>query len=207
MTPEHNEAEAAIAKTLRLRDTAAPVARISRRALIITGAVVSTGLFAAVGWSLAERHRAAPQADDATPVVTPSERVTALPKGYSGPAGVPALGPPLPGDLGRPMLSAQQQGKAIDWPQSAERQPAENRAVTPSVSPVSPVDESANCVRRFAKARGKAVCSWRRLRRVRGMKPLRRSGTLPRLKGATIPGSQAPSGCRRQSHPTSFRPA
>jgi type IV secretory pathway VirB10-like protein len=135
MTPEHNEAEAAIAKTLRLRDTAAPVARISRRALIITGAVVSTGLFAAVGWSLAERHRAAPQADDATPVVTPSERVTALPKGYSGPAGVPALGPPLPGDLGRPMLSAQQQGKAIDWPQSAERQPAENRAVTPSVSP------------------------------------------------------------------------
>jgi type IV secretory pathway VirB10-like protein len=157
MTPEHNEAEAAIAKTLRLRDTAAPVARISRRALIITGAVVSTGLFAAVGWSLAERHRAAPQAVDATPVVTPSERVTALPKGYSGPAGVPALGPPLPGDLGRPMLSAQQQGKAIDWPQSAERQPAENRAVTPSVSPVSPVDESAQlrqAVRQGARQSG-----------------------------------------------------
>jgi type IV secretion system protein VirB10 len=157
MNQDHTEAEAAIAKSLRLRDTAAPVARISRRALIIAGAVVSTGLFVAVGWSLAERHRAAPRADDAPSVVTPSERVTALPKGYSGPAGVPALGPPLPGDLGRPMLSAQQQGKAIDWPQSAERPSPESQAVTPSVSQVTPVDESAQlhqAVRQGARQSG-----------------------------------------------------
>jgi type IV secretion system protein VirB10 len=80
-----------------------------------------------------------------------------LPKGYAGPAGVPALGPPLPGDLGRPMLSAQQQGKAIDWPKSAERLPPERQAATPSVSPVTPVDESAQlrqAVRQSARQSG-----------------------------------------------------
>ncbi|WP_299008591.1 TrbI/VirB10 family protein, partial [uncultured Caulobacter sp.] len=57
---------------------------------------------------------------DAPPAATPSEQVTALPRGYDGPAGVPGLGPPLPGDLGRPMLSAQRQGKDTDWPKTGE---------------------------------------------------------------------------------------
>jgi type IV secretory pathway VirB10-like protein len=75
-----------------------------------------------------------------------------LPKGYSGPAGVPALGPPLPGDLGRPMLSAQQQGKAIDWPQASQSQ-----AATPADPAVRPIDESAQlrvAVRQGARQSG-----------------------------------------------------
>lgn len=107
MSGERTEAEEAIAKSLRLRANPPPVARISRRALIITSAIVSVGLFGAVSWSMLEKRRGPPQAQDPPAAAIPSERVTALPKGYSGPAGVPTLGPPLPGDLGRPILAAQ----------------------------------------------------------------------------------------------------
>ena len=68
MSGERNEAEEAIAKSLRLRATPVPVARISRRALIITTTIVSIGLFGAVSWSMLEHRRAAPQAADTTPV-------------------------------------------------------------------------------------------------------------------------------------------
>lgn len=119
MSQDHDAAEEAIAKTLRLRGDPAPVARLSRRALIVTGVLVSVGLSAAVGWSLVQRERARPPAADVPQPAQPSERVTALPRGYDGPAGVPPLGPPLPGDLGRPMLKAQREGKVTDWPKAA----------------------------------------------------------------------------------------
>lgn len=118
MSPDRTPAEEEIAKALRLRGPAPPVARLSRRALVVSGVALSIGLFAALGWSLAERRRPAPQAAEPPPASAPSERVMALPRGYAGPAGVPALGPPLPGDLGRPMLAAQRQGKPTDWPAS-----------------------------------------------------------------------------------------
>jgi type IV secretion system protein VirB10 len=116
MSQDRDAAEEAIAKTLRLRGSPAPVARLSRPALIATAAVVGAGLFGAVGWSLVERSRPQPRADAAPRPVTPAEQVTALPRGYVGPASVPALGPPLPGDLGRPILNAQRQGKLDDGP-------------------------------------------------------------------------------------------
>ncbi|PIB92556.1 TrbI/VirB10 family protein [Caulobacter sp. FWC2] len=140
MSPDLDPAEEAIAKTLRLRGDPAPVARLSRRALIVTGVLVSAGLFGAVGWSLVQRERTRPPATDVPQPAQPSERVTALPRGYEGPAGVPPLGPPLPGDLGRPMLKAQREGKATDWPRDAGATdfPGEGNAGAPSsVSPSS----------------------------------------------------------------------
>ena len=41
---------------------------------------------------------------------TTAEGVTALPRDYTG---IPRLGPPLPGDLGRPILNAQNQGQPV----------------------------------------------------------------------------------------------
>lgn len=124
MSPDRDEAEEAIAKTLRLRGAPEPVARLSRRALAVGAAVLAVGLFAAVGWSLVEHRRNTPQASPEPPAATPPELVTALPRGYAGPGGVPALGPPLPGDLGRPILSAQRQGRAVDSPPLAAEAPA-----------------------------------------------------------------------------------
>lgn len=111
MSQDPHDSEKAIAKTLRLRATPAPVAQVSRRALVIASAVMITGLAGALGWSLMERRKPVQVEPTVTPS-QPSERVSALPRGYVGPASIPALGPPLPGDLGRPILSAARAGQA-----------------------------------------------------------------------------------------------
>jgi len=152
MSAERTEAEEAVAKSLRLHASPAPVARLSRRALIVTSAIVSIGLFGAVSWSMLDHRRAAPPKSDTPPVATPSERVMALPKGYTGPAGVPALGPPLPGDLGRPILAAQR----AQAPDGVGVLPA----VDPSpetgaiARPVDPEREARAAVRRAAGQSG-----------------------------------------------------
>lgn len=105
MSQDADQAEQAIAKSLRLRGAPLAVARVSRRALVIVGTVLIAALAGALGWSLAEKPSDAPREPRLT-TAQPPETVTALPRGYVGAAGVPALGPPLPGDLGRPMLNA-----------------------------------------------------------------------------------------------------
>uniref|UniRef100_UPI00143906D1 TrbI/VirB10 family protein n=1 Tax=Caulobacter sp. SSI4214 TaxID=2575739 RepID=UPI00143906D1 len=47
-----------------------------------------------------------------TPVTSPPEPVSALPRDYVGRSGAPVLGPPLPGDLGRPMVASGAVGRA-----------------------------------------------------------------------------------------------
>lgn len=105
MSEEPEDVEKTIAKTLRLRSASAPVARVSRKALVIVGAVLITGVAGAIGWSLMEKRRQAQPEAEVKPA-PPPETVTAQPRGYIGLASVPVLGPPLPGDLGRPILSA-----------------------------------------------------------------------------------------------------
>jgi type IV secretion system protein VirB10 len=101
-----DQEQKAIARELRLRGSAPPVARVSRKALIVVGGVLSASLAGALGWSLSEHpKKAAPE-----PVyqpASPPEKITALPKDYLSRSAPPALGPPLPGDLGRPIVSAQ----------------------------------------------------------------------------------------------------
>ena len=106
MSQEAEQQEKDIAKTLRLRSSPPPIARLSRPALIICGAVLASGLAGALGWSLIERQRAAPD-QPFTPAPPPPETIANLPKDYGAPSSVPVLGPPLPGDLGRPILRAQ----------------------------------------------------------------------------------------------------
>lgn len=113
MTTPIEEEEKAIARTLRLRAAPAPVARVSRRALIVCGAVAGLGVAGALGWSLVDHRKAAPSEPIVTPVTSPPEQVSALPKDYVGrPGGAPVLGPPLPGDLGRPMVASGVAGRA-----------------------------------------------------------------------------------------------
>ena len=83
----------AIAKALRLRGAPAPVARVSRKALIVAGAVLSAGLAGAIGWSLTEHpKRPPPQAAPQSP--PPLERISTLPKDYLQRGAPPTLGPP-----------------------------------------------------------------------------------------------------------------
>lgn len=98
---------------LRLRADPPRVMRLSRKALAIAGGIATTGLAGALIYALQ------PPADPLPPELHDVEHRAAgdslagAPKDY---AQVPRLGPPLPGDLGRPILSAQQRGVDVDPP-------------------------------------------------------------------------------------------
>lgn len=121
----------AIAKSLRLRGAPAPVARVSRKALIVAGAVLSAGLAGAIGWSLTEHPRKSPP-EAAPQSPPPPEKISTLPKDYLQRGAPPTLGPPLPGDLGRPILSAQAEGAPTAGG-------APGGALTPSAPPAAPL--------------------------------------------------------------------
>jgi type IV secretion system protein VirB10 len=133
-----DDEEKAIARTLRLRASPPPVTRLSRRALVIGGAVLGVGLASALGWSLVEHRKAAPEPAYA-PAAPPPDPVINAPRGYGGLTGAPVLGPPLPGDLGRPIM-ASQAGRA-----------ATGLAVAPQTTPVGravdPLDPTASAAR------------------------------------------------------------
>ena len=126
----------AIAKDLRLRGAPAPVARVSRKALIVASAVLSAGLAGAIGWSLTE-HSKRPPPDAAPQSAPPPEKVSTLPKDYLQRGEPPTLGPPLPGDLGRPILSAQVQGGQVS---GASTTAAAGPSAHPVDQPPAPID-------------------------------------------------------------------
>ena len=137
MTQPIDQEQHAIAKSLRLRGAATPVARVSRKALIITVSVLAIGVAAAVAWSLRERERSA-AAPVFQPAASPPEAVTGLPRDYLQGRQVPVLGPPLPGDLGRPMLSAQR-ARALE---SSTTSSEPTTSLPPPVTP-RPVERAA----------------------------------------------------------------
>ncbi|KQZ29032.1 TrbI/VirB10 family protein [Caulobacter sp. Root1472] len=130
MSETIEQEQKAIAKDLRLRGTAKPVARVSRKALILTGGVLAIGVSAALAWSLRERDRAASQ-PVFQPAAPPPEQISGLPRDYLDRGPAPVLGPPLPGDLGRPILSAERSRAAN--PSAGTLPPAETMS-SPSES-------------------------------------------------------------------------
>lgn len=143
-----DEEEKAIARTLRLRASPPPVTRLSRRALVVSGAVLGLGLAGALSWSLIERHKAPPEPAYA-PAAPPPDPVVNAPRGYGGVGGAPVLGPPLPGDLGRPIL-ASQGGRPAAEPIVMPTPPT----VARGVDPVDPAIGAARAVRQAAASSG-----------------------------------------------------
>jgi type IV secretion system protein VirB10 len=106
-------AERDIARELRLRPDPPRVMRISRKALVVLGAVASVGLAGAIFLAL-EPNQRKQVADElyATGRSVPAEGVASLPRDYSA---IPKLGPPLPGEFGKPVLrQAERDGVPID---------------------------------------------------------------------------------------------
>lgn len=109
------------AATMRLRPEPPRVTRLSRKALAGIGLVASLGLGGALIYALQTRHgNNQGQELYSTDNRTTPDGLAGLPKDYSG---VPKLGPPLPGDLGRPILNAQESGRAIPTPAIAMPNP------------------------------------------------------------------------------------
>ena len=96
---------------LRLRPEQPQVTRLSRKVLIGLGGVSSIAIAMALIYALqSRRHDQDNKELYSTENRSTADGLTGLPRDYTG---VPKLGPPLPGDLGRPILSAQNQGQPV----------------------------------------------------------------------------------------------
>ncbi|MBB6305054.1 TrbI/VirB10 family protein [Rhizobium leucaenae] len=93
---------------LRLRGEKPRVTRLSRRVLIVLAGVSALVIAGALGYALQTRNRAGTGQELLSTQNRPSaDGLAGLPKDYTGlPHQAPPLGPPLPGDLGRPILNA-----------------------------------------------------------------------------------------------------
>jgi len=106
---------------MRLRPEPPRVTRLSRKVLIALGLLAGTGIGGTLIYALQTRHGGKTNEElySTDNRMTP-DGLAALPKDY---AGIPKLGPPLPGDLGRPILSAQNAGQPVPTPGIATPNP------------------------------------------------------------------------------------
>ena len=102
---------AEIAAELRLRPDPPRVMRLSRKTLGILAAVggLALGAILIVALQNAERGEGPTELFNTDRVPT-ADGLLSLPEDYSG---VPQLGPPLPGELGRPVLAARERGEPV----------------------------------------------------------------------------------------------
>lgn len=106
--------EKEIAASLRLRADPPRVMRLSRRTLTVLGAAGGLGLGAILIVALQDRKPAdGPPELYSTERIQEAEGLSHLPTDYTS---VPRLGPPLPGELRRPILSAQRRGQPVPPP-------------------------------------------------------------------------------------------
>lgn len=128
---------------MRLRPEPPRVTRLSRKVLAGLGLVAGLGIGGALIYALqARKDRGPGQELYATEVKSTPDGLASLPKDY---AGIPKLGPPLPGDLGRPILNAQTAVQPIvptmgGMPNPALSPEEQRAAGVPLVSSVNPTD-------------------------------------------------------------------
>lgn len=111
--PDLSGSSTKAAAAMRLRAKPPQVTRLSRRTLMTAGLIVSLGVGGALIYALQPPDRNTGGEE----LYTTDNRRTAegledLPRDYTG----PVLGPPLPGDLGRPILDAQERGRPVAPP-------------------------------------------------------------------------------------------
>lgn len=102
---------------MRLRPEPPRVTRLSRKVLAALGIVAGLGIGGALIYALQAQH-GGKQTEElyTTDGRSAPDGLASLPKDYSR---IPRLGPPLPGDLGRPILNAQNSGQAVPVPAMA----------------------------------------------------------------------------------------
>lgn len=109
-------------ETLVLRARPARAIRFKRSVIVSLTALVATGVVG-TAWFALRPHalRLAASADDQTVVARPpTDSLGALPSSYGD---APKLGPPLPGDLGRPILDQQRSAAGVVPPPASATGP------------------------------------------------------------------------------------
>jgi len=97
----------------QLRGDPPRVMRLSRKALAVVGIAAGLGIGGSLIYALQPPGDRAAQELYNTDSRATAETITSGPRDY---AQAPRLGPPLPGDLGRPIVSAQQRGEDVPVP-------------------------------------------------------------------------------------------
>lgn len=121
------EAEAAVSVApespdgFRLAADTPRVMRLSRKALAIAGGVAGTAIAGALLWALQPTVPKSPDNLYKADARNRANVVTSAPADYESP---PKPGPPRPGDLGRPIVSAQKDGDAVPAPAVGSVPPA-----------------------------------------------------------------------------------
>ena len=131
-----SETQGEQSESFRLRAEHPRVTRLSRKVLAGGSAVALLIIGGTVLWSL-QNNRPRNQAADelySTDHHNVADGITALPKDYAGVPRqpTPQLGPPLPGDLGRPILAAQGQSSTIGGDPDQQRREQETEAARTS---------------------------------------------------------------------------
>ncbi len=152
-------------EALALRAKPRPVTRLSRRALILLGSVSALTVGGLAIWALGVQHGGGtpPQELYSTDRKPIAEGLRTLPGDYGSlpkpilPAGVPPLGPPLPGDLGRPFLRAQQeQGAPVTATATPSGQTAAEQAAAAERERLRQEAEAARRATLFVQVRQKS---------------------------------------------------
>lgn len=98
---------------MRLRAEPPRVTRLSRKVLASLGLVGSLSIGGALVYALQTRDGGKPNEElHSTDNRSTADGLAGLPRDYTG----PVLGPALPGDLGRPILDAQNRGQPVPAP-------------------------------------------------------------------------------------------
>lgn len=130
---------------VKLRGDPPRVMRLSRKAI----GIASASGFALVGGALIYALQPAGQKGAAelynTDGVAVADNLAGAPKGYGQ---VPKLGPPLPGDLGKPILDAQRRGDVAALPPNGAQ---------PSTSPPNAAASAADAARQHAEQEREAA--------------------------------------------------
>ena len=134
-------------QALRLGAERPRIARLSRKALAGGTALALLLISGAVLWALRSNHLHNPAPDElySTDHHNVADGLTALPQDYAGiPRDVPRLGPPSPGDLGRPIAAADSPSVPIGFDAEQQRINQETEAArtskvfAPTTAPTPP---------------------------------------------------------------------
>ena len=123
------------AQTLRLRAERPKITRLSRKVLAGGTALSLLLIASAVLWALRSNRPHSPAPDElySTDHHNVADGLTTLPRDYTGiPRDVPRLGPPLPGDLGRPIVTAESRSAQIGLDAEEQRANQETEAARTS---------------------------------------------------------------------------
>jgi type IV secretory pathway VirB10-like protein len=133
-------------QALRLSADSPKITRLSRKTLAGGTALALLLISGAVLWALRSNHPHNPAPDElySTDHHNVADGVTALPQDYAGiPHDVPKLGPPLPGDFGRPVVTTESQSTPIGLDAEQQRANQETEAArtskvfAPTTAPVA----------------------------------------------------------------------